>query len=233
MADLSHLFQDDSGHHAYLLIGHLPAVLLTVQKGLENALGGPTTGNADIYFQTFGTFGIEQSRFLRFKQQQRSFADRRRYFVLGIRSITREAQSALLKVLEEPNGKSCFVLVAGREELFLPTVRSRCEIIDCNDLADPFAVGSEAGALSRQFMAADPAGRLDLIAELLKDKEEVSRSVNELLDGLENIIYRQATAGELLAGQAPVLDRIINARRLLHQQGSLPRIILEDIALAL
>jgi len=43
--------------------------------------------------------------------------------------MTREAQNAFLKTLEEPRGKTLLILVSEYASTLLPTIRSRCEII--------------------------------------------------------------------------------------------------------
>ena len=43
--------------------------------------------------------------------------------------ITNEAQSALLKTLEEPKDKTILILISENPEMLFPTIRSRCEII--------------------------------------------------------------------------------------------------------
>lgn len=44
--------------------------------------------------------------------------------------LTTEAQNALLKILEEPPNNTLIILTADSKELLLPTVLSRCHIID-------------------------------------------------------------------------------------------------------
>ncbi len=44
-------------------------------------------------------------------------------------NITLEAQNALLKILEEPPNNTIIVITAAKQELFLPTILSRCKVI--------------------------------------------------------------------------------------------------------
>lgn len=43
--------------------------------------------------------------------------------------LNTEAQSCLLKTLEEPKGKTLIILVAANPEVLLPTIRSRCQAV--------------------------------------------------------------------------------------------------------
>jgi DNA polymerase-3 subunit delta' len=60
----------------------------------------------------------------------RPFEGRRRVFVFDDADrLSPEIQNSLLKTLEEPPPSASFVLVTGRQELLLPTVRSRCPML--------------------------------------------------------------------------------------------------------
>ena len=55
---------------------------------------------------------------------------RRKVFILADAGImNRQAQNALLKLLEEPPANTAFILCAENPALLLPTVRSRCELL--------------------------------------------------------------------------------------------------------
>lgn len=45
-------------------------------------------------------------------------------------AITIESQNALLKILEEPPNHTVIILIASKQELFLPTILSRCKIVN-------------------------------------------------------------------------------------------------------
>lgn len=46
--------------------------------------------------------------------------------------LNTEAQSCLLKTLEEPKGKTLILLLSERPEMMLSTIFSRCQVIKCN-----------------------------------------------------------------------------------------------------
>lgn len=47
--------------------------------------------------------------------------------------LTPEAQNALLKVLEEPPANTVIILGADSKEALLPTIRSRCQLIELEE----------------------------------------------------------------------------------------------------
>ena len=50
--------------------------------------------------------------------------------------MTKEAQNSLLKTLEEPPEYVTIILITSNENLFLPTIKSRCTKILFNTLTD-------------------------------------------------------------------------------------------------
>ena len=81
---------------------------------------GPAEGKRDI--------SIEQVREL---QRELGFRSLSRHPKVGIideaQQLTQQAQNALLKTLEEPNGASVLVLVTTQASALLPTILSRCQ----------------------------------------------------------------------------------------------------------
>lgn len=64
------------------------------------------------------------------------YADRSVGVILRADTMTVRAQNRLLKVLEEPPGKTVLVLLAENRELLLPTIRSRCAAFTVNPWGD-------------------------------------------------------------------------------------------------
>ena len=74
-----------------------------------------------------GTIKIEQLRDVIDRSQYRPFEGRRRVVIIDEADAAGDdAQSALLKTLEEPPSASVFILVSSMPDALLPTVRSRC-----------------------------------------------------------------------------------------------------------
>jgi DNA polymerase III subunit delta' len=74
-----------------------------------------------------GTIKIEQVRDVIDRSQYRPFEGRRRVVIIDEADAAGDdAQSALLKTLEEPPSASVFILVSSMPDALLPTVLSRC-----------------------------------------------------------------------------------------------------------
>ena len=58
------------------------------------------------------------------------------YIINDSNFMTKEAQNSLLKTLEEPPGYATIILIAPNDNLFLPTIKSRCTKITFNKLTN-------------------------------------------------------------------------------------------------
>ena len=58
------------------------------------------------------------------------------YIINDSNYMTKEAQNALLKTLEEPPEYVTIILITSNENMFLPTIKSRCTKITFNKLKD-------------------------------------------------------------------------------------------------
>lgn len=225
MEPIEALFQKNLNHHAYILTGPSQVIWFWFKKYLENSHADLIGQNPDIYFKSFDTFGITDSRYLRQRGQQKSFTGQRKFFVLQIEFMTREAQNALLKIFEEPPANNVFFLIARTETIFLPTLRSRCQIISCSNNLTKIKDHNSVSA--QEFLDQGVAGRLEFINQLAVKKESFKKEALSFLADLEFILYHNKKDNN------KELAKIITARRLLLQTTSWPRIILEDIALSL
>ncbi len=103
-----------------------------------------------------GSIKIEQLRDVIDRSQYRPFEGRRRIVIIDeADAATAEAQSALLKTLEEPPSASTFVLVSSLPDALLPTVRSRCPRLRFGPLT-PADVAQRVDARSRLFRGRRP-----------------------------------------------------------------------------
>jgi DNA polymerase III subunit delta' len=135
-------------HHAYLIVGAdeqaagdlsraVAAALLCSQPNGADACGAcsacrKVAGGNHPDFITIeandkGTIGVAEVREASARVALKAAeADIKVVLMTGADRATPQAQNALLKTLEEPPGRTCFLLTAARLRVLLPTVRSRC-----------------------------------------------------------------------------------------------------------
>lgn len=166
-------------HHAYLIedsTALFDSYLASIKEKEKI-----DTSNPDFFAQKYEKFGIEEARELSTRASFKKVGSRS-LFVVGISSITTEAQQALLKLFEEPQEGLVFVVLTP-PGLFISTLKSRFlaydgKISEKQDLK-----------IATKFLHASHKDRSVMIADLLDDEENVKERVRDFLNGLEVVLY--------------------------------------------
>jgi len=196
-------------HHANLLIGsrewghaHIPE---------EERMQSP-----DISLRSYERMTIADARALIHDAQLRPVVRTYRTFILDVQVLLPEAQNALLKLLEEPDAGARFFLIIPREEVLLPTLRSRFDLLAREHAPIDTAVFDA-------FRALAPRERLKGIVEKLD--EEDREWVRSLLQGA-------ALHAEAL--HDPVFMRdVLATEAYIVSPGASKKILLEHLALSI
>lgn len=209
-------------HHAYIYEGsqHEREALA---REARTRFGFAEGHDPDVHVRTFEKFGIDESRWLTDAATLKP-ASGRALYVLGIASITSEAQQALLKLFEEPQQGVVFVVLLPHG-LLLPTLRSRM-------LAYPVRVASDEGAKdARTFLALTGKERSEFIAKLLKDKDEEGSKerVRDFVNALERALQAQVKEPASRDG----LEDLAMVRDYLSDRAPSLKMLLEHLAVAL
>lgn len=182
--------------HAYLFVGpngtpkketaYLLAQSLICQKGQDFACEvchdcqRVISGNyADLIYLDGRTNKIKKDDILRIQQEfnktgLESF-NKKIYIIEAAENATTEALSSLLKFLEEPNGSSTTaILLTEQSDRILPTVRSRCQIIQFKALSRDFCynvcVASNYDPLD-SYLLASLVRNISLIDKIIEEEE--------------------------------------------------------------
>ena len=210
---------DELRHHAYIYEGAL-SLLDGLAADAKARFGFGGEHNPDAHVRQFEKFGIEESRWMRSLGALRGTSGRSLY-IIGISSITSEAQQALLKLFEEPQAGTTFVILVPHGVL-LPTVRSRVA-----EYPEKLAGGAEGEAGG--FLKMTGKARSDAIAKMLKDDEGVKERVREFLAGLENELAPRMNDANVREG----LEDIAKVRDYLRDRSPALKMLLEHLALSL
>ncbi|MDO5713875.1 MAG: AAA family ATPase [Tissierellia bacterium] len=142
---LNHDILTKSCAHAYLFIGQsgigkftmameLAKALLPRMKDLENPENHPdlhviNTDSSSIKKKEVEEL-IEETTKTAFQEETQVF------MVKDFEKVTREGQNALLKTIEEPKKGIYILLTSSAPEMVLPTIRSRCRVVNIFPLAE-------------------------------------------------------------------------------------------------
>lgn len=212
-------------HHAYLYEGNL-TILPKLASHARKLIGVETRGkDPDVHMMQFEKFGIDDARSLRVTASLRSVTGHV-IFIIGAAAMTTEAQQALLKLFEEPQEGTVFVLLVPKGSI-LPTLRSRF-------MEYPAKLDSDASATEvKKFMAAPYKTRSAEITKLLKDEEGVRERARDFLDALEEFLYNQFWGSKEQEEIKEGLEDIARVRSYVGDRSPSLKMLLEHLAATL
>ncbi len=200
-------------HHAYLLIGSRASAEEFLhsfwgEKGIK------LTGSPDYFPWSGELFGIDEARELTSRAAGKAFTGKK-VFLIAPDRISDEAQNALLKTFEDPYENTHFFLVVREEELILPTLRSRVQILRVEKK------GEEENE-AKKFLSLSCKDRLSF-AKKFADSE---KSLSVFLDNLLTLLREGGKPADSIA-------HVYAARRYSDDRAASARIILEHLSLVL
>jgi len=163
--------------HAYLITGKSKqdrlrkAQEIIAQKGISET----------IFIIAVNKITIEQIRDLKTKLSYSPSDSKkgRAVVVEEANFLTQEAANAFLKTLEEPAGKTMFILTAPNADQVTETLCSRCEIIDLGTISDKLDIEQDVKTLD-QLLSIKVSQRLEYLDQI-KDSESANHLCQQLL----------------------------------------------------
>ena len=169
--------------------------------------------------QKYERFGIDEARALTQLASLKNISGEA-VFLLALGSITSEAQQALLKLFEEPQKGTTFILLLPHG-LLLPTLRSRM-------LEYPkIQITNDKSQTISKFLIANQKERSDFITKLLKDEDGAKERVRDFVNALE-----VALAKDVKKNKQGLAD-IATVRDYLGDRAPSMKMLLEHLALSL
>lgn len=125
------LIKNDALSHAYLFYGPEGIGKKLLALKISEIIAGPTASNPDLKIIDKGEEEIHIADVREMKNfiHLTSFGKYKIVIINNAHNLGRDASNALLKILEEPPGKSTLLLISHLPKLLLPTVVSRCQSI--------------------------------------------------------------------------------------------------------
>lgn len=141
--------------------------------------------------------------------------------------MTRDAQNALLKLLEEPPENTYFILTSINEHKLLQTIRSRCLIVPVRPVSDSVLLEEFSNSTIKDLLALikTSGGKLGTLMKLIEDtdthdahktivnaaKHFYGSSCYERLALVQSNGFEKKWATELLDMLAIIIDSLIHA----------------------
>ena len=205
-------------HHAYYIEGP-QSLFLPYKEHLK-----------PFWAKSFERFGIDEARALIEQAQLKNFG--KTTFFIATASLTTEAQQALLKLFEEPQEGTMFVLLVPHGSI-IGTLRSRM-LPYPNQQGSTLLVQARTNLDTKKFLRATQKERSALVAAMLKDDEGVRERVRDFLGALEAGLYKhvrptRANTKETLQG----LEDIAKVRSYVGDRSPSLKMLLEHLAVTL
>ncbi len=139
----------------------------------------------DIDILTFEkAVGIEDVRNIQKKLFLKPIKSKTKAVILeGSNGFTIEAQNALLKLLEEPPANTIVYTISTNKELLLPTILSRCKIIDLKDMS--FKLSKQEITQYLNVLISLPEKS---VGEKLKLAQDITKNKDDVIPWLERMV---------------------------------------------
>lgn len=219
------MFDPKTLHHAYCMSGNIPLARKKLFDFLERELQHAREGNPDFWHGTFESFGIAESRALIEEQLRRAVGGKRRIFVIETKGMTHQAQSALLKVFEEPTEGTHFFLLMTSSQDLLPTLRSRLLFVSFPPDASSFREEAQmflAGTVPERFAFAKK------MADAISDEKRPKSDARELVGEIGRLVAEKEGVNNASRVR---LEAIQTAYGYLEDRSASVKMLLEHIAI--
>ncbi|HJN62624.1 MAG TPA: hypothetical protein QGH03_00085 [Candidatus Paceibacterota bacterium] len=212
----------DTLHHAYCLEGDVAFIKEELLKNLGKILSFKTEANPDFLHIEFDKFGIDDGRRISDFQIKKAVTGDRKIIVIGVKTITMEAQNSLLKTFEEPAPNTHFFLIIPSSEVLLPTLKSRLQI-------QKIIPKETKTSLGNKFLKGSKKEKLNIVREIVEEKDK--GQAIKLLDEIEVLFYKKINIKNLKPDEILFIETINKFRSYLNDRSPSLKMLLEHLAL--
>lgn len=174
-------------------------------ENCRRILGGITPDIIDVFPEDGKqSINVDQARYIRSDAYiAPSEMDFKVYILHSADKMNSAAQNALLKILEEPPVFASFILISANTAAFLPTVRSRCQLVN----VEPTEIKQKGKRPKAMLLADETLGALagnrksaliDITASTSTDRQEYKAYILALIQAFRDIMACKSGAEKLL-----------------------------------
>lgn len=229
--DFTNLFPENL-YHSYVVEAD-PDITVTLLRQFFEERGDIKIGSLDTLSLNYDSLTMSDSSFLRDWHSNKSISSEKRICILGAKSINREAEQSLLKMLEEPAINTHFFIVVPNALFLLETIRSRVHIVRVINEEDQIFIKKVS-----QFISANKKDRIDQVALIIKEYKDDDSSGNlrfyatRFINELEKVQFEKFKKNRDSDTEF-ILKELHSARKFLSTPGASVKMLLEHIALIL
>lgn len=205
-------------HNAIVFEGGLTEGVQHIREHIQTVHKIPLLGNPDFEIREHKTFTIADARSLKERANQAPLSDIQ-VFVITAETFLREAQNALLKLLEEPSHHTYFYILLPSVRDLLPTVRSR--LAYGGTVSETHTYTEHA----QKYLHASKKEQLALLEPIIKKKDR--GEARKFLQALEAVTHTNG-----VQKNASLLQEIYFVRTYLTDRSSSLKMLLEHLVVS-
>lgn len=241
---LEQLFPGDL-YHSYVVEGD-PSLLANELLWFLESRGEIEKQSQDVICQMYESFTMEDSRVIKDWHNKLGITSGKRICILAAKFINKEAEQALLKIIEEPAIDTHFFMVVPDSSVLLPTIISRVQIVKIPAHSTLGVIsGNEEKIKSVEitkeassFIKMTPADRINKIVQIIKEKKEDENSnlrfyVLNFINELEKDFYQKFKGNKNDKNIIFILGELEMSRKYISVPGASVKMILEHLALVI
>jgi len=220
-------------YHSYIIEGEPETTGTELLKFLE-VRGDIKSQSPDVLFQLYESFTMDDSGEIKDWHSRLGISGGKKICIIATKFINREAEQALLKIIEEPGDNTHFFIVVPDASLLAGTILSRTHTIKTKQLA-----GKDLQKLVSTFITSSPKVRIDQIVQIVKENKDEENSgklrfyATSFVNELENIFYQKFKKDKNDKKIQFILGELQKARGYLSTPGASVKMILEHLALVI
>lgn len=204
-----------------------------LKLNFETIFGTKAANNPHLFLTNDAPIGIEKIRELISFLSLKPFSEEKKMVIINeAQNITREAQNALLKTLEEPSINSFIFLLTPWKNFLLPTVISRCKIIDLGLKKASWHDFEKRKKLFLNLLKSKTSEKLiwaEKNKDVIKDREHVVSFIDVGLIVLRDyLIQGKYSDKKRLIG---IIKRFLGAKKVLQTTNVNAKLTLENLLL--
>ncbi len=231
---LSHL-KKESMHHAFVIEGDTLQTRPVLFDFLKKEFG-MDTGHNDLILLDRGDFGIENVQEIVDVNSRKPTVGMYKVIVVGLHSISHQAQNAILKTLEEPRPGTFIFILTNTSAIFLPTILSRVQVVRSSAVANTNNAVANIDLDAKKFIQSSPVERLVQIKEILdlKSDEEIGDAeIFAFVQEVEKLATEFTQKGKNVGMNTLVAQVFTKVEDYMRDTSSSKKLLLEYVALRL
>lgn len=220
-------------YHSYVIEGEPNKTAIELLKFLE-IRGEIESQSPDTLCRVYKSFTMDDSGEIKDWHSRLGISKSKKVCIIATKFINREAEQALLKIIEEPATNTHFFIIIPDASLLSDTILSRVHVVKIKQSNNK---DIQQEALS--FITASPKDRIDKVALIIKKNKDEENSgqlryyATSFVNELENIIYQKFKKDRNNEKIKFILEELQKSREYLSTPGASVKMILEHLALVI